>query len=65
MEQIIDMDKNLNGARVFLFLQDPHGPFFLQLARMIELVGYSSWRVGFNASDKVFCYRLKRKSGRF
>ena len=54
MEQIIDMDKNLNGARVFLFLQGPHGPFFLQLARMLELAGYSCWRVGFNAADKVF-----------
>ena len=54
MEQIIDMDKNLNGARVFLFLQGPHGPFFLQLARMLEIAGYSCWRVGFNAADKVF-----------
>ena len=28
MEQIVIMDKNLNGDRVFLFLQGPHGPFF-------------------------------------
>ena len=54
MEQIIDINKNQNGARVFLFLQGPHGPFFLQLARMLELAGYSCWRVGFNAADKVF-----------
>ena len=56
MEQIIDMDKNLNGARVFLFLQGPHGPFVLQLERMLELAGHSYWRVGFNAADKVFLH---------
>lgn len=48
------MDKNLNSDRVFLFLQGPHGPFFSQLAKMLELAGCACWRVGFNAADKVF-----------
>lgn len=48
------MDKNLNCDRVFLFLQGPHGPFFSQLAKMLELAGCACWRVGFNAADKVF-----------
>ena len=54
MEQIVTMDKNLSSDRVFLFLQGPHGPFFLQLAKMLEGAGYACWRVGFNAADKVF-----------
>ncbi|MEE4186928.1 MAG: capsular biosynthesis protein [Roseobacter sp.] len=41
-------------ARVFLFLQGPHGPFFKQLARQLETAGAKVWRVGFNAGDAAF-----------
>jgi capsular polysaccharide export protein len=40
--------------RVFLFLQGPHGPFFGQLARMLETAGATAWRVGFNRGDAAF-----------
>ena len=40
--------------RVFLFLQGPHGPFFSQLARMLQVAGSRVWRVGFNAGDRAF-----------
>lgn len=40
--------------RVFLFLQGPHGPFFSNLAQMLERAGASVYRVGFNAGDAVF-----------
>jgi len=42
------------GARVFLFLQGPHGPFFHRLARMLREAGADVWRVGFNAGDRAF-----------
>ena len=48
------MNKNLKNDRVFLFLQGPHGPFFCQLARMLELAKCTCWRVGFNSADKAF-----------
>ncbi len=41
-------------ARVFLFLQGPHGPFFYRLGRMIRRTGAEVWRVGFNAGDRAF-----------
>lgn len=41
-------------ARVFLFLQGPHGPFFARLARDLKRAGCTVWRVGFNAGDDVF-----------
>ena len=41
-------------ARVFLFLQGPHGPFFYQLARLLQNAGAEAWRVGFNAGDRAF-----------
>jgi capsular polysaccharide export protein len=40
--------------RRFLFLQGPHGPFFRQLAAMLRQTGAQTWRVGFNAGDRVF-----------
>ena len=41
-------------ARVFLFLQGPHGPFFDRLGRMLRQAGADVWRVGFNMGDAVF-----------
>lgn len=44
-----------SGARrSFLFLQGPHGPFFAQLGAMLRAAGAETWRVGFNAGDRVF-----------
>ncbi|SEI88244.1 capsular polysaccharide export protein [Pseudooceanicola nitratireducens] len=43
-------------ARVFLFLQGPHGPFFHRLAKMLRLAGSTVWRVGFNAGDRAFWF---------
>jgi capsular polysaccharide export protein len=40
--------------RSFLFLQGPHGPFFGQLARMLQRTGAKVWRVGFNLGDQAF-----------
>ena len=40
--------------RHFLFLQGPHGPFFGQLAAMLQRTGASTWRVGFNQGDQAF-----------
>ena len=48
------MNKNLKNDRVFLFLQGPHGPFFCQLAKMLELAKCTCWRVSFNSADKAF-----------
>ncbi|MFY0690830.1 MAG: capsule biosynthesis protein CapA [Paracoccaceae bacterium] len=42
------------GAKTFLFLQGPHGPFFHQLARMLEKSGHRVWRIGFNGGDAAF-----------
>ncbi len=41
-------------GRNFLFLQGPHGPFFLQLARALREKGARCWRIGFNAGDRFF-----------
>lgn len=38
-------------ARVFLFLQGPHGPFFSVLADRLRDIGATCWRVAFNAGD--------------
>ena len=43
-------------ARVFLFLQGPHGPFFDGLGRMLRAAGCTVWRVGFNAGDRAFWF---------
>ena len=40
--------------RHFLFLQGPHGPFFRQLAKMLQKTGATTSRIGFNAGDEVF-----------
>lgn len=40
--------------RRFLFLQGPHGPFFGQLAAMLQQTGAEIWRIGFNLGDQVF-----------
>ena len=41
-------------SRNFLFLQGPHGPFFMRLAKMLAAAGASTWRVGFNRGDQAF-----------
>ena len=41
-------------ARVFLFLQGPHGPFFHRLGTLLRAAGVGVWRVGFNAGDRAF-----------
>lgn len=41
-------------ARVFVFLQGPHGPFFDGLARALRSTGAATWRVGFNSGDRLF-----------
>ena len=46
--------------RRFLFLQGPHGPFYDSLARALASAGAESWRVGFNAGDRLF---WRRRSG--
>ena len=43
-------------ARVFLFLQGPHGPFFNRLGAMLRKAGATVWRVGFNAGDRAFWF---------
>jgi len=43
-------------ARVFLFLQGPHGPFFHGLGKMLRAAGATVWRVGFNAGDRAFWF---------
>jgi capsular polysaccharide export protein len=40
--------------RSFLFLQGPHGPFFGQLAAMLQRTGAQVWRIGFNRGDQAF-----------
>lgn len=40
--------------RRFLFLQGPHGPFFGQLASMLNKTGATAWRIGFNQGDQTF-----------
>lgn len=41
-------------GRRFLFLQGPHGPFFGQLATMLQRTGAQVWRIGFNRGDQAF-----------
>ncbi|MEM7076151.1 MAG: capsule biosynthesis protein CapA [Pseudomonadota bacterium] len=57
-EMIRDFPRNASGvpapARVFVFLQGPHGPFFWRLAQMLRCAGAQVWRVGFNAGDRLF-----------
>lgn len=45
--------------RVFLFLQGPHGPFFYQLACLLQTTGAEVWRVGFNAGDRAFWWQRR------
>lgn len=40
--------------RRFLFLQGPHGPFFLRLGEMLMAAGADVARVGFNRGDRAF-----------
>lgn len=40
--------------RKFLFLQGPHGPFFSDLAAMLEAAGCEVSRIGFNGGDAAF-----------
>ncbi len=48
------MSISAGTARHFLLLQGPHGPFFAQLARMLQKTGATVWRAGFNAGDQAF-----------
>jgi len=50
------MSKATVPARVFLFLQGPHGPFFHRLGAMLRRAGAKVWRVGFNAGDRAFWF---------
>ena len=43
-------------GKTFLFLQGPHGPFFWQLAKMVQASGAQVWRVGFNRGDRAFWF---------
>ncbi len=45
------------GARCFLFLQGPHGPFFSSLAKQLTRAGSRVLRLGFNRGDAVFWRR--------
>lgn len=53
------MNKATGQARVFLFLQGPHGPFFHRLGAMLRKTGAEVWRVGFNAGDRAFWFHPK------
>ena len=50
------MTPHAQDARVFLFLQGPHGPFFNRLGTMLRRAGATVWRVGFNAGDRAFWF---------
>ncbi|MEP1353487.1 MAG: capsular biosynthesis protein [Tateyamaria sp.] len=50
------MTPHAPDARVFLFLQGPHGPFFNRLGAMLRKAGATVWRVGFNAGDRAFWF---------
>ena len=41
-------------TKKFVFLQGPHGPFFGQLAKLLEETGAHVHRIGFNAGDQRF-----------
>ena len=45
-----------------MFLQGPHGPFFNLLDKILINAGAKTWRVGFNAGDRVFWSRANRYS---
>jgi len=53
------MSKATVPARVFLFLQGPHGPFFHRLGAMLRRAGAEVWRVGFNAGDRAFWFHAQ------
>jgi capsular polysaccharide export protein len=53
------MSKATGQARVFLFLQGPHRPFFHRLGAMLRRTGAEVWRVGFNAGDCAFWFHPK------
>lgn len=53
------MSKATGQARVFLFLQGPHGPFFHRLGAILRRTGAEVWRVGFNAGDRAFWFHPK------
>lgn len=42
-----------------MFLQGPHGPFFVRLAEMLRKAGTEVWRVGFNSGDRAFWFGSK------
>lgn len=52
------IDSQMTTQRNFLFLQGPHGPFFAQLARMVQAAGANVHRAGFNAGDRMFWGRM-------
>lgn len=57
---------DLQGQRVFLMLQGPHGPFFDRLASQLRESGAEVWRCAFNAGDEFFWSdraRLLRHTG--
>ncbi|HKY82924.1 MAG TPA: capsular biosynthesis protein [Sphingobium sp.] len=41
------------GAKIFLFLQGPHGPFFAMLADALRARGHVALRININGGDKV------------
>lgn len=42
------------SARIFLFLQGPHGPFFDRAGALLRRAGAQTLRVGFNRGDAAF-----------
>lgn len=48
--------------RKFLFLQGPHGPFFSDLAAMLDAAGCKTYRIGFNGGDSAFWANRKTYS---
>lgn len=42
------------GARKFLFLQGPHGPFFYEISRILMSSGATVQKIGFNKGDAFF-----------
>lgn len=48
------MGKASHSSKRILFLQGPHGPFFYQLSRHLQMAGARVWKVGFNQGDRAF-----------
>jgi capsular polysaccharide export protein len=48
------MGKASGSGKVFLFLQGPHGPFFAQLASVLQKAGAKTLKIGFNQGDCAF-----------